>query len=207
MSPQALVASHRSRWERATRHPFLDGVRTGQLPEQAFRRWLVQDYHFVSGLLRAQAHMLAASPRADQKTLAGGLVALVDELGWFEGHARRLGLSLDVPVHPTCREYVEFLADLRPRPYAAQITALWACERAYLDAWSGARPGAEPYREFVEHWTQPAFASYVADLEACARRALEAASPAEAQEAEEAFRRVAELEASFWEMTWEGGGA
>lgn len=206
MSPQLLVTNHRALWERATRHPFLDGVRTGQLPAQAFRRWLVQDYHFVSGLLRAQAHMLAASPRTDQKTLAGGLVALVDELDWFEGHARRLGLSLDVPVHPTCREYVEFLTGLCQKAYAAQITALWACERAYLDAWSGAVPGAEPYREFVEHWTHPAFATYVVDLEACARRALEGASPAEAQEAEQAFRRVAELEAGFWEMTWEGGG-
>jgi len=38
-------------------------------------------------------------------------------------------------------------------------------ELAYLEGWRRAAPGASKYREFVEHWTAPAFASYVADLE------------------------------------------
>lgn len=207
MNPEELLERHRALWERATRHPFLRGVREGTLPEEAFRRWLVQDYHFVRGLLRAQAYVLAGSNRPDQRVLASGLVALVDELDWFERHAAARGLALDVPVHPTCGEYVDFLLSLRDQPYAAQITALWACERAYLDAWTGAAPGAGPYREFVEHWTQPGFADYVAGLAEASRRALEAASPAEREAAEGAFCRVAELERRFWEMTWEGGGA
>lgn len=207
MTPQTLLDRHPDLWERATRHPFLDGVRQGTLPEAAFRRWLVQDYHFVRGLLQAQACVLAAAPRPDQRVLASGLVALVDELDWFERHASQRGLSLDAALHPTCQEYVEFLVGLRHGPYAAQITALWACERAYLDAWTGARPGAEPYGEFVEHWTQPGFRQYVAALEEASGRALRSAPPADREAAEWAFRRVAELERRFWEMTWEGGGA
>lgn len=205
MRPQTLLVRYRALWDSATRHPFLEGVRTGILPEPAFRRWLVQDYHFVRGLLTSQAYVLAAAPRPDQRVVASGLLALVDELDWFEGHARERGLALEVHVHPACQEYVDFLQSLHHAPYPAQITALWACERAYLDAWTGAAPGAEPYREFVHRWTQPAFARYVASLESCASRALEAASAAEQEAAEQAFRRVAELERAFWEMTWEGG--
>jgi thiaminase/transcriptional activator TenA len=205
VSPQDLLARHPELWRRATRHPFLDGVRDGSLPEEAFRRWLVQDYHFVRGLLPAQAYVLAASPRPDQRVLASGLAGLAEELDWFEQHARSRGLSLEVALHPTCRAYVDFLQGLRELPYAAQITALWACERAYLDAWTSASPGAPAYREFVEHWTQPGFAEYVAGLEACARRALGSASASERATAEEAFCRVADYEAAFWEMTWEGG--
>ena len=205
MSSEALRAAHRQLWEQATRHPFLDGVRDGTLPEPSFQRWLVQDYHFVRGLLRAQAAFLAAAPRSDQRVLASGLVALVDELDWFEDHARRRGLTLDVPVHSTCQEYVDFLLALRERPYPVQITALWACEQAYLDAWTGAWPGAEADREFVHRWTQPGFAEYVAALQAAAQRALATAGLAELQAAEGAFCRVAELERRFWAMTWEGG--
>ncbi len=207
MSPGELISRHQGLWQAATRHPFLEGVREGTLPQDAFRRWLVQDYHFVRGLLRAQAYVLAAAPRPDQRVLAAGLVGLVDELDWFEAHARSRELDLQAPLHPACQAYVEFLWGLQQAPYAAQITALWACERAYLDAWTGALPGAAEYREFVEHWTHPGFADYVAGLEACARRALEGASASEQQSAEAAFRRVAEYEAAFWEMTWRGGGA
>lgn len=111
MSPQDLLARHPELWHRATRHPFLDGVRDGSLPEESFRRWLVQDYHFVRGLLPAQAYVLAASLRPDQRVLASGLVGLAEELDWFEQHARPRGLSLEVAVHPTCRAYVDFLLE------------------------------------------------------------------------------------------------
>lgn len=205
MSPAQLLLRHQALWERATRHPFLDAVRDGTLPQEAFHRWLVQDYHFVAGLLRVQARFLAGAPRPDQKVLASGLVALADELDWFESHALVRGLRLDVPLHSTCQAYVGFLQDLTTAPYPGQITALWACERAYLDAWSGAQPGGAEYREFVERWTHPAFRDYVTGLEACAQRALQVASDAEQASADEAFRRVAAYEAAFWEMTWKGG--
>jgi thiaminase len=61
--------------------------------------------------------------------------------------------------------------------YPAQITAIWALERAYLESWEGARPGAPPYREFVERWTTDAFRTYVGDLQAAVDRQLEAPSP------------------------------
>jgi formylaminopyrimidine deformylase / aminopyrimidine aminohydrolase len=47
-------------------------------------------------------------------------------------------------------------------------------ERTYLESWEGARPGAEPYREFVESWTTDEFRSYVGDLQAVVDHQLEA---------------------------------
>ncbi len=205
MSPQDLRLRHRDLWERATRHAFLEGVRDGTLPQQAFLYWLVQDYHFVRGLLQAQAQILACAPRRDQKILASGLLSLVEELDWFEGCARSRGVSLDKALHPTTEKYVEFLRGVHRSPYAAQITALWACERAYWEAWSAAAPGASEFREFVKRWTQPDFQSYVLGLEAATAYALQEASPSDLVAAEEAFRRVAAYEADFWEMAWKGG--
>ena len=196
MTAQKLIESEAELWRAATHHPFLDGVRDGTLPAEDFARWLVQDYQFGAALTRVEARYLAGAPREDRALLAAGVQAMVAELDWFEQKAAERGLHLGAPLHPTARAYSDYLYALCDRPYSVQLTALWALERAYLDAWRGARPGAEAFREFVEHWTNDAFAAYVAALEAATSRVLGQNADAE----REAFRQVARRERAFWEM-------
>ncbi len=205
MKPSELLERHREAWTAVTRHPFLDGVRDGPLPRAAFTAWLAQDHRFVADLLVFQARLLARAPRPAQAVLAAGLVGLEAELSWFEEQARSTGLTLDVARHLVAAEYHRFLVTLEEEPYAAAITALWALERAYLDAWRNAAPGAPAYRAWVEHWTTPAFAEYVARLEAAAGAALTSESALAA--AEQAFLEVARLERDFWEMAWSESSA
>jgi thiaminase/transcriptional activator TenA len=197
---EALLGRHPGAWRTATRHPFLDGVRDGTLPAGAFATWLGQDRLFVEDLLRFQARLLARAPRGAQAVLAAGLVALEAELGWFEQQASARGLALPSARHPTTEAYRRFMDALEARPFAAALVALWALERAYMEAWSAARPGAEPYREFVAHWTVPEFGDYVAGLAAAADRAL----GEDATGAEAAFLETARLEGEFWAMAWSG---
>lgn len=192
-----LLVRHADAWARATRSPFLDAVRDGSLPPAVFDTWLVQDAHFLGDLLRFQARLLARAPRPAQGVLAGGCVALVGELDWFGRVAAARGLDLDAPQLPATIAYGDLLYRLDAADVGTALVALWAVERAYLDAWSAARPGAELYRPFVEHWTTPAFAAYVAGLEAAADGA--AVDDAGAGDAA-VFLEVAEAEAAFWEM-------
>jgi formylaminopyrimidine deformylase / aminopyrimidine aminohydrolase len=185
-------------WRAATRHPFLDAARTGALQREAFDRWLVQDYLFVADLLRFQAVLLARAPRSAQAVLAGGLVGLEGELGWFEKHAAQRGLSLGVARAPSTTAYRTFLEQTAEADGPIGITALWALERAYLDAWSSAKPGAAAYAEFVEHWTSTDFVTYVAGLAQAADEALASATPHQLQAAEAAFVEVMRLERDFW---------
>ncbi len=187
---------HRQAWEAATRHRFLAGVRDGSLQTAAFRAWLQQDYLFVQDLLAFQARLLAAAPRAAQAVLAGGLVALESELSWFEDQSARRGLDLSAARHPTTAAYRDEMNRLLAEPFEVGVTALWALERAYLEAWQEAAPGAAAYREFVDHWTVPAFGAYVAGLEAQAT-----GSPA----AEAAWLRIVRLEREFWDMALTAG--
>ena len=199
MTAQKLIESEAELWRAATHHPFLDGVRDGTLPPEVFARWLVQDYQFGAALTRVEARYLAGAPREDLALLAAGVQAMVAELDWFEEKATERALHLGAPLHPTARAYIDYLYALCDRPYSVQLTALWALERAYLDAWRGARPGAEAFREFVERWTNDAFASCVAALEAATSRVLGHNADAE----REAFRQVARYERAFWEMASE----
>jgi thiaminase len=145
-----LIERHPDAWCGATRGPFLDGVREGTLPAGAFETWLVQDYLFVDDLRVFQSRLLARSPRVAQAAIAGGLVALVEELGWFEKQAERLGLRLDSARHPTTETYRDFMAGLEEKRYPAGTVALWAIERAFLgvarlerDFWEMAYAGGE----------------------------------------------------------------
>ncbi len=205
MKAQDLLEHHAPVWREATRHPFLDAVRDGTLSWQAFATWLAHDYLFVRDVLSCQARLLTRAPRTDQAVLARGLVAIEAELSWFEEQAERRGLDLQAPRHPTSAAYRVFLLNIEHEPYPAAITALWALERAYLEAWRGATPGHPEYRKFVEHWTTPDFAEYVTELEQAADRAL--GSGDERERVEAAFLDVARLERDFWEMAFSGGEA
>ena len=194
-----LPQQHSEVWRRATSHPFLTAVRDGTIGEAAFATWLVQDFHFVSDLLRFQARLLARVPRPAQAVLASGAAALVDELAWFEEQAVARGLDLDVPRLPATAAYAALLERLDTADVGIALTALWAIERVYLDAWSSAAPGAPAYREFVAHWTTPGFVSYVDALE---RAADDAGAEANLGAV---FVEVAEVECAFWDMAVDPG--
>jgi thiaminase len=158
------------------------------MPEDAFAAWLVQDGLFVGDLLCFQARLLARAPRRAQRVLAAGALALVDELAWFDEHGKRLGLDLEAERLPVTRACRALLERLEGEPFEAAITALWALERVYLDAWSFAAPAAPPYDAFVEHWTTPEFRAYVDELEVFA-------DPLHG----DVVAAVLEAEVAFWE--------
>ncbi len=201
MKAKDLIEGDAELWHAATHHAFLDEVRDGTLAPAAFARWLSQDYHFAVALTRTEARALACAPRQDLELLVGGIQAMVTELDWFESKASERAIDLDLPLHRTARAYIDYLRALADEPYSVQLTALWALERAYLEGWRTARPGAPAFREFVERWTSDAFATYVGALEAAANRAISQGGDPE----REAFRWVAKYEKDFWEMAYARG--
>lgn len=184
-------------WQEATRARFLDAVGDGTLPEEAFHRWLVQDYLFVAGLTRFVALAVAKTPRPAQRVLVGGLAALDAELDWFESHARVRDLDLDAPPDPVCRRYVDYLiAAGYSQPMEVLLAILYGVEVAYTVGW-GRLEAEGPYAEFIERWTHPDFQEYVAEL-----RDLADAHRHPDQQGH--FDRVMRHEREFWRMTWEG---
>lgn len=196
MPTAQLIERHRDGWLAATQPAFLAAVRDGSLDPGRFGTWLAQDYLFVSALMSFQARLVARAPRAAQPVLASGLVGLVDELDWFEAQAAQRDLGLAAVAAPITLEYLALLGQLDTAPTQEAVVALWGLERVYLDAWRGARPGGGPYRDIVEHWTSPAFADYVAELERVADHAL---TEPYGLELENAFTEVLRLEVAFWE--------
>ncbi len=192
-----LIRAAGALWQEATRSPFLDALAEGSLAENAFHCWLSQDYLFAKGLTTFQAILLSKAPRDCHKPLISGLIALDSEMDWFETHSRHRKIELDVLPHPTCRSYIDFLVrSAYGEPYPVLLAILFGVEVSYLAAWSGLEAKG-PYAEFIERWSNPAFAEYVSAL-----GALSARYPHEG--AQRAFDSVLRHERDFWKMTWEG---
>jgi thiaminase/transcriptional activator TenA len=197
-----LLKTHRQAWTQATVHPFLNSCKEGTIQPSQFNTWLVQDFLFVQDFTRLVGRTLAAAPDAHLDTLLGGLVALKDELQWFQAKAAERDLDLSTPQLITCQRYGEFMASLAVTPYAVQATALWAIEYAYNQGWQLPGPMPAPYHEFAERWGNPEFTEYVNLLADQANAALAATGPESQAQAETAFLRIAELEAAFWQMAF-----
>jgi len=193
----ALIRGAGGLWEQATRAPFLDAVASGEIAPEAFSRWLAQDYLFARDLLSFQSLLLSRAPRGAQAVLIGGLAAIEQELGWFESHASRLGLTLDVEPLPACRAYNDYLVlSGYEQPFPGGAAILFGVEVSYLAAWSALKPQG-PYAEFIERWSSPRFADYVDSL-----KTMVEAHPHPEQQNH--FNRVLEHEREFWRMAWEG---
>ncbi len=184
-------------WELGTRAEFLDAVGDGSLPEDAFSRWLVQDYLFVRGFAAFLSLTVSKTPRPGQSALIAGLSALDDELDWFEAHAQARSLNLGAELHPTCQRYVDFLiAAGYSEPFQVLLALFYGVEVAYTVAW-GRLEVRGPYTEFIARWTHEDFQAYVRVLSR-----LVDEHPHPRQQA--MFNEVMRHERDFWRMTWEG---
>ena len=193
-----LVAGSADLWERAaTRAKFLSAIADGTLPEDAFRRWLTQDYLFAKELTTFQALATAKMPRGPQTLSIRGLSALDQEMDWFETIAANRSLDLNAALHPVCRRYADFLiAAAYSSPFEVLLAILYGVEVSYLVAWSSLGPEG-PYAEFIQRWSNDRFEAYVRSLLAVFDQHQH---PDHQQHSNEVIRH----EADFWRMTWEG---
>jgi len=105
-------------------------------------------------------------------------------------------VDLDIPVHPACRRYTDFLLRCAyTEAYQLLITMLFGVEASYLAAWSAFAP-AGLYAEFIARWSSANFAAYVEGLGGLANRHTHEA-------AQQHFNEVLVHEREFWKMSWQ----
>ncbi|MGD1953262.1 MAG: TenA family transcriptional regulator [Leptolyngbyaceae cyanobacterium] len=201
---QQLLSQHPTEWQAATVHPFLAQCQQGTIQPPQFNIWLVQDYHFVIEFTRLAANLIQTAPVHHIDTLLSGIVALKDELSWFQAKAAERQLTLDQPLQPTCQTYRQFMTGLAQQPYAVKAIGFWAIELAYNQGWQIHSPMPEPYTEFADRWGNTAFTSYVQLLAQQADSSLQTVDEMVQAEAKAVFLKVASLEKDFWQMAYEG---
>jgi len=209
-----LVAAAGAAWEAYTRHEFVLRLAAGDLPEAAFRRYLVQDYLFLLHFARAWGLAVYKSDTIAEMRRAQRLVAatLDVEIGLHLDYCRGWGLSgaalAAAPEAPATIAYTRFVLDRGLAGDRLDLeTALAPCIIGYAviaaermgDA--ATRRHGNRYREWLEMYAGDEYQKLAGEAEwaldeAFARRGGEGRFAALAAD----FAASARLEADFWQM-------
>jgi thiaminase/transcriptional activator TenA len=194
-----LLAGSAAPWSQLSAHPFIAQAGDGSLRRGSFDRWLVADHYFVVGFRRFLTGLVTVAPdehAAD--VLAAGLGGLQSELALFRREAATRGVDLDAEPGPIAVGYTAFLRASLQDGYPVALAVLYGAEKAYFDAWSAVRATARrdsDYWPFVDNWSSPAFAHWVASI-AGLLDAITPDGPTAAMRA--SFDRVVRFELRFW---------
>ena len=216
---ERLRAAAGSIWPAYTRHDFVLRLAQGDLPEAAFRRYLVQDYLFLLHFARAWGLAIYKSESLAEMRRAQSLVAatLETEIGLHIEYCRGWGLSEAAMVEePEALETIAYTRFVLDRGLAGDRldleVALAPCIVGYAEiaaermADPATRHDGNPYREWLDMYAGAEYQSLAREAataldEQFQRRGGEGRFPALAT----AFATATRLEADFWSMGLRGG--
>jgi thiaminase (transcriptional activator TenA) len=209
-----LVAAAGEAWTGYTRHEFVMRLAAGDLPEECFRHYLVQDYLFLLHFARAwglavyKSESLAEMRRAQQFVAA----ALDVEIGLHIDYCRGWGLSqAALEAEPEAAATVAYTRFVLDRGLAGDRldleTALSPCIVGYAEIAAErmtdpcTRLQGNPYRSWLEMYAGAEYQALAAEAsraldELFARRGGDGRFPGLAAD----FARACRLEAAFWQM-------
>ncbi|MFQ5879959.1 MAG: TenA family protein [Dehalococcoidia bacterium] len=204
---QRLLAAAQPVWQASVAHPFVQEMAAGTLPKEKFGFWVQQDYLFVADARKFLGLLLArAEDEEIYRRLTQFLAGLELELELFRTYARDNNLSLTLAMAPVCRGYADFmLARAALGSFDEAMTALYAAEKAYYDAWRTVRDRTSPqgpYARWIANWSSDAFRQWVDWLAAALDRLTAGKPETELARLEKIFLTTARYEYLFWDMTY-----
>jgi thiaminase/transcriptional activator TenA len=209
-----LVAAAGDIWPAYTRHDFVLQLAYGDLPEAAFRRYLVQDYLFLLHFSRAWGLAVYKSDTLAEMRRAQSLVAatLDVEIGLHVEYCRGWGLSeAMMAAEPEALQTIAYTRFVLDRGLAGDRldleVALAPCVVGYAEiaaermADPATRHAGNPYRDWLEMYAGDEYQQIAREMAAAldeqfARRGGEGRFPALAA----TYTTAARLEADFWQM-------
>ncbi|HET9582385.1 MAG TPA: thiaminase II [Gemmatimonadota bacterium] len=210
-----LFAAARPIWEAQLEHPFVQGIAAGDLDEDVFRRWVVQDYLYLKEFARVFAW---AAAKADRLASMGWYAAALDltlntEMELHRTYAARFGISArDLEaggMWPTTRAYTDFLVRTAADGDLAElVAALLPCAWGY--AWLGGRlaeqdrPPDRRYADWIEQYASTEFQQAAGWLRDEMDRLAADAPAGRRERLRDLFLLSSRYEWMFWEMCWRG---
>jgi thiaminase/transcriptional activator TenA len=202
-------------WAETLEHPMVSRLGDGTLAEAPFRRWLRQDYRFLTDYCRVFAHGAATAPDLDRLRRFADLLASTaeTEMDLHREYAASFGIdeaTLEATTpSPTTRGYTDFLVrTAATRPFGELVAALLPCmwgfnETAARLAGDGL-PDDDRYARWIETYTSEEFASLTAWCRDLMDDVADDASEAARARYRERFRTSVRYEYRFWDAVWRG---
>ncbi len=205
-------------WEAQLEHPFVRGLGDGTLPEERFRRWVLQDYLYLKEFARVFAWAVAKAERLESMSWYATVLDLTlnTEMELHREYAARFGIGRDeleaTDMWPTTRAYTDFLVRTAADGDMAELlAALLPCAWGYVHIGRTLAEGGVPddarYADWIRQYASDDFAEanewLKAELDRVAGPPEKLGSERRAR-LERIFLLSSRYEWLFWEMCWSG---
>ena len=209
---ETLAAGVRDLWQEAAEKSFVRGMAEGNLEEERFRRYMIQDYLYLqdyTNLLKYMKEYASDSRLASFFTEAEEATRIETETVHIPG-MKRIGIT-DEDIQtaikdPVIEEYAGYMRSQAEEDYLAGLVALLQCSwvYAYIGQTMTARYAKELARSPFKSW----FEAYAAEEYSEANRMwidtvdreTSGITQEEAAKLCRIFVRCAEYENSFWDV-------
>lgn len=194
--------------------PFNAELAEGTLSRERFRRYILQDAHYLVGFGRALALAAARAPHPDRivQFAKGAETAIVVERALHGGFLRDYGITPEsfsaTPLSPPCDHYVSWLlATCYGQAHEVALAALLPCFWIYAEVGRDIHGRAvpdNPYRAWIDTYAGEEFAAAVAAMIEATDEAAAIASPTAVEAMHRAFTHATRLEYLFWDGAYRG---
>ncbi|WP_269585225.1 TenA family protein [Roseibium sp. Sym1] len=210
-----LAARAEPYWSDAANHVFTQAIGDGSVPEEAYARYLIEDYTFITDLASTIGFLVAKAPAMRSKSRLSGFLALLtsEENDYFLRSFKALGVDPEVyeaaAQGPVTRAFAELLLTASGKGrYTEGLACLLCAEWCYL-TWGlreaqKPRPHAFYLAEWIDLHAVAGFQEFVGWLREEMDSLGPALSPEEQEEAAICFRKMSALEVAFFETAWTG---
>lgn len=199
-------------WSEAVHHPFVKQLGNDTLPDEVFRRYLVQDYAFIDALIGLVGFAIGDAPsRQAKENLTRFLGVLTeDETDYFHRSFEALDVPADDRTNPAIMPVTQAFEDLVYRAgregYPSALSVLLPAEWIYLTWATRIKSDQDRFylREWVELHATPEFERFVTWLRDEFNTQATNLSTARQNRISRHFQRTCELERAFFDAAFEG---
>lgn len=202
-------------WRDYTRHAFVEGMKDGTLPREAFLHYLRQDYVFLIHFARAWALAVVKSEtHSEMLTAVGTVNALVaEEMQLHIGICQAEGITQEelfaTSERPENLAYTRFVLEAG---YSGDLldllAALAPCVMGYgeIGKWLAAEATSDTYRDWIDTYASDDYQSAckavgeLLDSALIRRKGHEFHTLPRWKRLCQTFRTATELEVNFWQM-------
>ena len=199
-------------WSQATGHHFTRELADDSLPDDVYRRYLIQDYIFLDVLVRIVGYAIATAPSINSRVRLSAFLAAVtgEENTYFLRSFEALGVSqaaleATAPDEVTKGFQETMLGAAQSGGYPEILSVFLPAEWIYL-AWAKRAAGQSPSRFYLREWIElhslPEFEAFVRWLRKELDREARALPPERQETLAGLFRRIVELEVAFFDAAY-----
>ncbi|MCC6222539.1 MAG: thiaminase II [Thermoleophilia bacterium] len=209
---QALWTDIAGLFDAIVAHPFLRGLAAGDLPEQTFHYYVVQDALYLQTFARALSTLGGKAPSQDDTEFFATRTARVISVERNLHHdlLARLGLSSEdvsrAELSPTGLAYTSYISGrVHGAPFATGLASVLPCFWIYREvAGQLARHGSPHpiYQRWISSYESPEFQSGVDAVVALMDRAGSRLGGPERDSVRLTFRTASRYEWMFWDAAW-----